>query len=422
MRALPASDRRSWSFQAAIHGTDAGPPDPLFNQCEHGTLQFFTWHRGYLYYFERILRWAAQDPTLCLPYWDWTADPVLPEPFRLPASSTNPLYEAQRAANSGAALPAPVVVDDLTNALAETTFPPTPGPGFSPLLEGSPHGAIHVLVGGFGGLMSAVSRAARDPIFWLHHANIDRLWDHWLNLGGGRTNPADAAFLDKTYTLADEADQTVTFKVRDVISSAALGYRYDTVPNPPAAVVGMAMMMAAKGGPVPVAATSAAADVPAKPLRLEPERVKLTPIAAQRAALAAPARVTVTVEGIAADEPPSYVYGVYLNLPEGEVSEADRRAHYVGSIDFFGKTKADRRGGGHEHAAGGTFDATLVATRAVARLRQAGKWDADALTVTILPITLTPTDRTQEQIRTQAVASAKQANVSYKRVTIRVGP
>ena len=109
MRALPASDRRSWTFQAAIHGTDAGPPNPLFNQCEHGTLQFFTWHRGYLYYFERILRWAAQDPNLCLPYWDWTADPVLPEPFRVPAATSNSLYEVQRAANSGAALPSSVL-------------------------------------------------------------------------------------------------------------------------------------------------------------------------------------------------------------------------------------------------------------------------------------------------------------------------
>jgi hypothetical protein len=33
--------------------------------------------------------------------------------------------------------------------------------------------------------------AAQDPIFWLHHANIDRLWERWLQLGGGRANPVN---------------------------------------------------------------------------------------------------------------------------------------------------------------------------------------------------------------------------------------
>ena len=35
--------------------------------------------------------------------------------------------------------------------------------------------------------------AAQDPIFWLHHANIDRLWNHWLQQGGGRADPTDSA-------------------------------------------------------------------------------------------------------------------------------------------------------------------------------------------------------------------------------------
>ena len=103
MRQLPATDRRSWTFQAAIHGTtNPQATDPLFNQCQHGTIQFFTWHRAYLHFFERIMRWAANDPTLTLPYWDWTAQPVLPEPFRTPADqTTNSLYEKKRKANDG---------------------------------------------------------------------------------------------------------------------------------------------------------------------------------------------------------------------------------------------------------------------------------------------------------------------------------
>ena len=125
----------------------------------------------------------------------------------------------------------------MANALAELTFPPTPGFGFSPSLEG-PHGNVHVLVGGPGGNMSLVSRAARDPIFWLHHGNIDRLWDRWINMGGGRVNPTDTTFLDQQYTFADETGGTETIRVGDAIGSAQLGYQYDSEPGPTAAVMG----------------------------------------------------------------------------------------------------------------------------------------------------------------------------------------
>jgi hypothetical protein len=224
MKQLPASDRRSWLFQAAIHGTnDPSATDPLFNQCQHGTIQFFSWHRGYLHFFERILRWAAGDPDLNLPFWDWTANPVLPEPYRYPADpTTNPLYELKRKANDGSALPSTVIVDDLNAALHQMAFPAFGTAGFTFDLEDSPHGQVHVLVGGQGGLMSQVPTAAGDPIFWLHHANIDRLWNVWLNLGGGRANPTDPAYLDQSYSFADKTGGTSTVRVRDIISSAHL--------------------------------------------------------------------------------------------------------------------------------------------------------------------------------------------------------
>ena len=185
MKALPASDPRSWRFQANIHGTLGPATSPLFNQCEHGTLLFLAWHRGYLYYFERILRQAAGDPSLTLPYWDWTASPTLPAAFRTPADSSNPLYENSRTINDGSALPSEVVVDDLNTALDSVPFPPSGSIGFSPSLEDSPHGQVHVFV---GGNMRRVPTAANDPIFWLHHCNIDRLWNHWLNLGAQPTD------------------------------------------------------------------------------------------------------------------------------------------------------------------------------------------------------------------------------------------
>lgn len=44
-----------------------------------------------------------------------------------------------------------------------------------------PHNTIHTSVGGSGGSMSVVSTAAHDPIFWLHHCNVDRYFYNWMN-------------------------------------------------------------------------------------------------------------------------------------------------------------------------------------------------------------------------------------------------
>jgi hypothetical protein len=67
MKALPASDPRSWGAQAEIHGTVAGG----FKFCEHGTDHFFDWHRAYLFYFEKICQKLTGNPKFGLPYWNW---------------------------------------------------------------------------------------------------------------------------------------------------------------------------------------------------------------------------------------------------------------------------------------------------------------------------------------------------------------
>jgi hypothetical protein len=437
MRALPKSDRRSWTFQAAMHGTiDPMAMDPLFNQCQHGTLQFFTWHRAYLHFFERILRWAANDPTLNLPYWDWTLQPILPEPFRSPAdSSANSLYEPKRKANDGSALLTQVVVTDLENALANTAFPASGDTGFSPDLEGSPHGAIHTLVGGQGGLMSSVPTAANDPIFWLHHCNIDRLWNVWLNRGGGRVNPSEAAYLDQAYSFADETGATVTVKVRDIIRSATLGYRYDSVPNP-AEPFAVSERKAVGATPPQVVATSAPGGrteplekVEAKPLGFKEERVKLNTAKEKRPLMMralpddgasddAP-KVMIAVEGLSADLAPDFVYGVYVNLPEGQPSDEVLQRHYVGSINFFGKTKADAKAG-HDHGEGNSFNATFNATKVLAGLQRAKKLDPDAITVTILPIVTKPPGVGAAEIKSRGEAASKKAKVSYRRISVHV--
>ena len=53
-------DERSFNYWARIHA----------NSCQHGWEEFLTWHRAYLYYFE--LQMQDVDPSVTLPYWDWT--------------------------------------------------------------------------------------------------------------------------------------------------------------------------------------------------------------------------------------------------------------------------------------------------------------------------------------------------------------
>jgi tyrosinase len=64
MKSLDAypQDERSFAYWARIHA----------NQCQHGWEQFLTWHRAYLYGFEKRLQ--DIDPTVTLPYWDWASD------------------------------------------------------------------------------------------------------------------------------------------------------------------------------------------------------------------------------------------------------------------------------------------------------------------------------------------------------------
>jgi tyrosinase len=59
-------------------------------------------------------------------------------------------------------------------------------------MEGNPHGSAHV---SFDGYISAIGTAARDPLFFLLHCNVDRLWAKWQRVNG-RFDPALAASYD----------------------------------------------------------------------------------------------------------------------------------------------------------------------------------------------------------------------------------
>jgi Common central domain of tyrosinase len=78
---------------------------------------------------------------------------------------------------------------EVDNVTAATTFA-----RFQRRLELGPHVDVHVAIGGEdgGGAMNSASSPA-DPIFWLHHANIDRLWATWQTAhpNTGPPNPTE---------------------------------------------------------------------------------------------------------------------------------------------------------------------------------------------------------------------------------------
>ncbi len=377
MMSRSASDPTSFRFQANIHGTYDGATTPQemqsWNNCEHGSYYFLSWHRMYLYFFDRILRAAAGDPNLVLPYWNWTdpAQRTLPVPFRQPANTSNPLYIAPpgrpATLDAGtASLGAGTV--DFSAAFADVSFDSPTGSGASfggqiagPMqfngphgeFESQPHDVVHVAL---GGLMSDPDTAAQDPIFWLHHANIDRMWNRWLAQGGGRTDATDAAWRNTTFTFYDEAGHAVYLTGGEVINTVGqLNYRYD---DDPAAL--------RRPFPLPVLAAgetrraeATAPEVPrGEPLRMLAEstpgaaanrielagktervQVPLTDAVSSRmralVANNAPKQVFLRLDDLRYDKSNGIYYEVYVNPPPGEKLNIHTPG-YVGNLSLFG--------------------------------------------------------------------------------------
>jgi len=214
-------DPTGWYYWASSHGTDNPVPPALvsiYNQCRHGSPHFFSWHRAFLYYFEQTLRAASGDASLNLPYWNWYASASIPAAFTTPANSTNPLWNSR--------------FSDTTAGLSQGPFSDgnllaPPYPGFSSDLEGNPHASVHSEIGGD---MGFIDRSARDPIFWLHHCNIDRLWNVWVN--EGHSNPAPGDPWSSENFLFDVAGTMHKTAGQVVNTRTMLGYIYDEETSP----------------------------------------------------------------------------------------------------------------------------------------------------------------------------------------------
>ncbi len=206
MRALDTSDPsdpRGFIQQANVHCHNCATSDPALQM--HFSWRFFAWHRAYLYFHERILGKLVGNENFRLPYWGWdsTGFRTLPAPYVSPNDATNPLFNPTRVLTPGTSLPdadvGPTVINDVLTLGSFDDFGGTATGSGTP--EGTPHGSVHVDVGGDMGFFSS---AARDPVFYQHHATVDKLWSDWNKASPIHTNPTATAFRDLTFTFFDE--------------------------------------------------------------------------------------------------------------------------------------------------------------------------------------------------------------------------
>lgn len=437
LRLKGLSDPTSWRFWAGMHGYHEGlwefyrykanneevPAEADFDrywlQCQHGSWYFLPWHRGYLIGFEQLVRstikglGGPEDWTL--PYWNYfkPGQNNLPPAFASrtwpDGIGTNPLFVEQRwgpdPRHPGRVfIPLQAVnLDALT--ISEFTGVASGGdPGFGGVdtgfehngdvhgdLEGQPHDQVHGFVGGekefpgnprpLPGLMSAPQTAGLDPIFWLHHANIDRLWEVWRRTDPNNQDPEEASWRDGPASLGQHAfvvprpDGTPwEFTPGEMSDFAKLDYTYDDFtpagapaggnagiaagpasgPTPDGGGTGAGAMAQSKGSsqgsvelvgasqlPLPVTGSGAETSVELDPTMGAKVAGKL---AAGPAPGAKAEKVLLNLENVRGYSDAT-VLQVYVQFPAKSGTAAIERP--VGSIGLFGVTKATEPEAGH---------------------------------------------------------------------------
>ena len=186
-----------------------------------------------LYQFEQTIREVLHDDDFSLPYWNPVtgneADLSLPFVFRDPGS---PLFNSTRNpwVNGGERIDS-LYMNWLTlDCLNEKLYidSATGSLGFCPRLDQNPHFFTHIAIGGD---MADFATVGGDPIFYLHHCNLDRIWESWNRLGN--SNPTDPKYLNRKFTFADRNGKRVDMPVSAGNRTSQLGYEYDSYAKPP---------------------------------------------------------------------------------------------------------------------------------------------------------------------------------------------
>jgi len=228
--------------------------------------------------------------------------------------------------------------------------------------------------------MTDPDTAALDPIFWLHHANMDRLWATWLVDTG--VNPSSQFWLSRSFRLRDAGGDRVRMRVREVLDPVSdLNYTYDSLPTVAAAERVAAMprrrrplLVAAAKEPVPGGRGGASVEIDAPGL----------PEPAAAAAGREP-RIYLNLADIEGEANPGVVYEVYLDPPEDPPYPAGAE-HRVGVVSFFGIEQSTPAGAAASGRAAHGMRYSFDVTDLVNRLRSSPGWDPANLRVALRPV------------------------------------
>lgn len=403
----------SWLGFSLQHGAFNGP----FKYCPHGDWYFLPWHRTYVMMYETAAQELVGNKDFAMPYWNWTEVRMMPEAFANPVykGKPNPLYVPNRNPLTGAnALTDDIVGKEVMDSIyAETAYEAfgtsrdadqtnldlswvVAGGGIQGTLESTPHNTVHINIGAF----MPTAGSPRDPIFFMHHCNIDRIWASWNALG--RQNSTDPLWLNMPFTdnylRPDGTLYTTT--VKDLQSTAELGYTYDYLPQPdgrtpdPAREARvLALLHSVPGAALPgVQRIGGGPELTATALK--PLQQKWSMNEATLKAVAAPApgtrgsQVYALIQDIMMGDNVQGIR-VFVDRPDVTTDVPNADPHYVTSFTFLDHRAGHATAGGHNVAAASNKHLPSVMvnlTDTLRRLYGFRRLKPGALTIQLIPI------------------------------------
>ncbi|MHC8314110.1 tyrosinase family protein [Pseudomonas sp. LB3P31] len=253
-----------------IHKNSMGRGNPIIPNPHRSPL-FYPWHRILIRQFELALQRAANDESMALPYWNWqiigadnpfTSDfmggngdnmqnqVVTSGPFSRNTSQFDVRVWDSATGDTGlrrnfgaeSTLPSAEAIVSALNGIPywseqpeQPVQPETPVQqvqiGWENFSEFELHNPVHAWIGG----NMAEASSANDPIFFLHHCNLDRLWECWK-----RQHPTTPGFMSRDNSPNGVMESTLIFNpanepapwehnytVAQTLITEGLEYRYD---------------------------------------------------------------------------------------------------------------------------------------------------------------------------------------------------